>query len=92
MTKALAQRIEQASVSVHPNNQATKASGADTAYALTLSSLKLLVADARDLLAKLCNSQLSGSSLLSECASLLSDSKIRPERLIEYLKLFVGVE
>lgn len=68
-------------VCVHPKNQATKAAVAGASHALTYDNLGALVSDARALLTVLCESQLSGENLLSECDKLLSTSTIRFDHL-----------
>jgi hypothetical protein len=70
-------------ISVHPGNKATKAAVAGASYALTYEKLGALVSDARALLQALCESQLSESDLVHECARLLTQSAVRADRLIE---------
>jgi replicative superfamily II helicase len=70
-------------VSVHPQNVATKAAVAGASYALTYETLGALVSDARSLLQALCESQLSETDLVHECARLLVQSGVRADRLVE---------
>ena len=76
-------------VSVHPTNRATKAAAATTSYALTYEKLSALVADARSLLKKLCESQLNNAELEAECSREVDSSRIRADRIVEnYLVRF----
>lgn len=76
-------------VSVHPSNQATKAAVAGASHALTYEKLAALISDARVLLTKLCESQLSNSELLAECSNLLTKSPLKEDRLVDnYLVTF----
>lgn len=68
-------------VSVLPQNQATRAAGAGGSYALTYERLGSLVCDARTLLTKLCESQLSGVDLEAECGRLLRQSSLTPQQI-----------
>jgi hypothetical protein len=78
-------------VSIHPNNQATKAAGAEKSYALTYEKLTALISDARSLLTDLCESQLNGEDLVTECERLLSSSSIKPDQFVKnYLIPFEG--
>ena len=80
-------------ISVHPTNQATRASVAGASHALTLKNLNALIADARALLLSLCDTHLYGDDLLVECTALLSKSNIRSDRLANnYLELFQEME
>ena len=69
-------------VSVHPKNQATKAAVAGASHALTYEKLAALTSDARVLLLALCESQLTGTSLVAECERLLGDSPLKAERFV----------
>jgi replicative superfamily II helicase len=69
-------------VSVHPKNTATKAAVSGASFALTYEKLTAMVADARVLLSKLCDSQLSGTSLLTEASALLEKSPISSTRIV----------
>lgn len=76
-------------VSVHPQNQATKAAVAGASHALTYEKLGMLISDARSILTQLCESKLGTSDLIIECDRLLMDSNIRYDKLVEsYLCLF----
>ncbi|WP_412500218.1 hypothetical protein [Vibrio cyclitrophicus] len=78
-------------VSIHPTNKATKAANASNSYAFTYDKLITLINDARALLTKLCNSQLSNSDLLNECAMLLDGSSIRSDKIVsQYLTNFTS--
>ncbi|MCK9223104.1 MAG: DEAD/DEAH box helicase [Limnochordia bacterium] len=80
-------------VSVHPRNQATKAAVAGASHALTYENLGALVSDARVLLTALCESNLSGDSLLNECNRLLSKSYLKFDHLVDrYLSPFESAE
>lgn len=80
-------------VCVHPKNQATKAAVAGASHALTYESLAALVSDTRTLLSTLCESQLSGANLLSECERLLTRSSLKTERIVDkYLLPFEEIE
>jgi hypothetical protein len=68
-------------VCVHPKNQATKAAVAGASHALTYENIGALVSDARALLTTLCESQLSGENLITECDKLLSTSTLIFDRL-----------
>jgi len=76
-------------VVVHPTNKTTAAASAHDSYALTLDRLTALVADARTLLTRLCESQLTDIELEGHCQQLLESSPIRADRLAAYLALFV---
>ena len=77
-------------VSVHPSNKATEAAAATKSYALTYEKLNALIADARALLAKLSESQLTDIELEAECARLLEVSPVHASRLKKnYLVPFV---
>lgn len=76
-------------VSVHPTNRATKAAAATASYALTYEKLTALVADARSLLKKLCESQLTNAELEAECSRKIDKSPVRADRIVEnYLVRF----
>lgn len=76
-------------VSVHPTNRATKAAAATNSYALTYEKLSALIADARSLLKKLCESQLNNLELEAECSREVDSSRIRADRIVEnYLVRF----
>lgn len=80
-------------VGVVPNAYATKAAAAELSCALTLDKLALLVADARSLIADLCESQLPASSLEGFCAQLLEKSPLAAEKLVSgYLQSFKTTE
>lgn len=70
-------------VSIHPQNKATKAAGASSSYALTYEKLTALICDARALLTKLCDSQLTGEDLEAECGQLLGKSSLAPNRIVK---------
>jgi len=70
-------------VSVHPSNKATKAATATKSYALTYEKLNALIADARALLTKLCESQRTDAELEAECARVLDRSPVRVDNLVE---------
>lgn len=77
-------------VSVHPTNKATKSAAASDSYALTYETLARLISDARSLLSKLCESQLTDDALAAECARELGGSSIRAGALVQsYLLKFV---
>jgi len=63
-------------VCVHPENFATQAAVAGASHALTYSSLASLIDDARSLLTKISESQLSEEYLVSECENILVDSPL----------------
>lgn len=69
-------------VSVLPHNQATKAAEAGESYALTYEKLSALVSDARSLLTKLCESQISNAELVAECSRLLASSPLNTKHLV----------
>jgi hypothetical protein len=76
-------------VCVHPTTFATKMAEADKSYALTFENLARMVSDARGLLKRLCESQLSAEPLVLECARLLSGSRVAAAQLTsEYLMRF----
>lgn len=81
-------------VCVHPTNRATKAAVADASHVLTYEKLTALVSDARVLLSTLCESQLSGDSLLAECERLLTQhASLKPEHFVKsYLLPFEEIE
>lgn len=80
-------------VSVHPQNKATKAAVAGASHALTYEKLAALVSDARTLLTALCESQLSGTDLVTECNRLLEKSPLNASRMVEsYLVPFEEVD
>lgn len=68
-------------ISVHPYNKATKAAVAGASYALMYEKLSNLVADARSLLASICESQLPDKDLIPECERLLKNSGIHWEKI-----------
>lgn len=77
-------------VSIHPLNKATKAAAATMSYALTYEKLNALIADARALLTKLCESQRTDAELEAECARLIDRSPLRADNLVKnYLLNFV---
>lgn len=78
-------------VSVHPENTATKAAVAGASHALTYLKLAKLIDDARTLLVKLSESQLSSDSLRNECENYLLNSPLSSSRFVEsYLQRFVS--
>lgn len=80
-------------VSVHPKNKATKAAVAGASHALTYEKIAAMVADARALLAPLCESQLGISDLTVECDKLLANSNVRYDCIAkQYLVSFEEVE
>ena len=80
-------------VSVHLKNRATKAAVAGASHALTFEKLAALTSDARTLLSALCESQLSGASLVVECERLLAHSSLKSDCLVEnYLLPFKEAE
>lgn len=80
-------------VCMHPKNKATKAAIAGASHALTYEKLAILVSDARALLSKLCESQLSGAHLVSECDKLLARSSLKSELIVkDYLLPFEEIE
>lgn len=77
-------------VSVHPTNRATKAAAATESYALTYERLAELIADARSLLTKLCESQLAAGEIVAECGREVDSSSVRADMLVSrYLVRFV---
>ncbi|CCD29855.1 Helicase superfamily protein [Candidatus Glomeribacter gigasporarum BEG34] len=70
-------------VCVHPGNYATKAAMAGTTYALTYEKLAALVSDARSLFSSLCESQLSGVALETECDRQLTQSSLKFDQLMD---------
>lgn len=77
-------------VSVHAKNVATKAAAATASYALTFEKLAALVSDARVLISKLCESQLSANDLVAECTRQLASSPIEARKLTaSYLQGFM---
>ena len=70
-------------VSVHPKNRATQAAAAGASHALTYEKLAAMVSDARALLTKLAESQLSGSALAAETGRLLATSALKSERIVK---------
>lgn len=77
-------------VSVHPTNKATKPAAATDSYALTYERLAILINDARVLLTKLCESQLTSDELAAECVRELERSPVHADKLIQnYLLKFV---
>lgn len=80
-------------VCVHPKNKATKAAIAGASHALTYEKLAILISDARALLSKLCESQLSGTHLVSECDKLLARSSLKSDLIVkDYLLPFEEIE
>jgi len=70
-------------VSVHPKNNATKAAVAGASKALTYENLSALISDARSLLSRLCESQLTEDELVAECSRALRESDIAETRIVE---------
>lgn len=70
-------------VSVHPNLGATRDTVTNDTKALTFEKLNQLIADARTLLAVLCESVVSDDELIIRCEQCLSDSTLRPESLVD---------
>ena len=80
-------------VSVHPKNNATKAAVASASHALTYEKISELVDEARIILTKLCESQLSEKDLEVECDRLLCSSNIKFDKIAErYLEPFKEIE
>jgi replicative superfamily II helicase len=81
-------------VCVHSKNRATKAAVAGASHALTYERLSALVSDTRALLSIICESQLSGPSLLGECERFLTKySSLTPEHFVNsYLLPFDEIE
>jgi replicative superfamily II helicase len=78
-------------VSVHPENIATRAAVAGASHALTYAKLAILIDDARALLSKLSESQLSGHNLIAECERLLSNSSLHANNFVQgYLLPFIN--
>ncbi len=69
-------------VSVHPRNRATKAAVAGASHALTYEKLALLISNARAVLSALCESQLSGATLVAECERLIERSSLKADSLM----------
>lgn len=77
-------------ISVHPTNKATKSAAATESYALTYETLAALIGDARSLLSKLCESQLTDDALAAECAREINATSICADKLLQtYLIKFV---
>lgn len=80
-------------VSVHPQNNATKAAIAGASHALTYEKISELITEARTLLTKLCESQLSEKDLEVECDRLLDSSNIKFDKIaVRYLIPFKEIE
>ncbi|MDZ4851667.1 MAG: dsDNA nuclease domain-containing protein [Pirellulaceae bacterium] len=76
-------------VSVHPQNRATRAATASDSFALTYENIARLVADARNLLSRVCESQLPHGQLANDCARLLGESPVNASQLYDsYLQPF----
>ncbi len=69
-------------VAVVPQNRATRAASAHASHALTYENLLRLVADTRTLMTQLCDSSLTGSHLVTECADRLRNSTLEAEQLV----------
>lgn len=77
-------------ISVYPTNKATQNSYAQESYALTYENLSLLVLETKKMIRELCNTCLKEEELLSRCISILQESNIRDDRIINtYLKNFI---
>ncbi|MBL8820508.1 MAG: DEAD/DEAH box helicase [Planctomyces sp.] len=70
-------------ISVHPKNQATRAAVAGASRALTYEKLSALIADARTLLTRLCESQMSERELTAECSHILETSNINAKKIVD---------
>ena len=80
-------------VSVHPKNYATKSAVAGASHALTYEKLMSLVSDARLLLSSLSESQLDSEMVEAECNRLLTDSRLRADRIVNnYLIPFDNID
>jgi hypothetical protein len=80
-------------VCVHPKNLATKAAVAGASHALTYEKIAELISDARILLSKLCESQLSKEELLQECNRQLVTSSVKSDKIVDaYLLKFEEIE
>lgn len=78
-------------VSIHPENIATRAAVAGASHALTYAKLAILIDDARAILSKLSESQLSGHNLIAECERLLSNSSLHANNFVQgYLLPFIN--
>ena len=76
-------------ISVHPQNQATKAAVAGASFALTYEKLNALISDARTILSHLCKSKLQDEDLIVECDHTLAQSNIKFDKLADsYLCAF----
>lgn len=69
-------------VAVVPQNRATRAASAHASHALTYENLQRLVTDVRTLLTQLCDSSLTGSHLVAECAARLRNSTLEAGQLV----------
>jgi len=77
-------------LSVQPSNRATKNAAAENSKVLTYTKLNELIADSRQLFAKLVESIASSDELAIQCEQLLHSTKLRPEKLTQYyLESFV---
>jgi len=77
-------------VSVHPTNKASKPASATESFALTYEKLAMLIADARALLTKLCESQLNDSQLETFCMQEIDRSRVASGRIVDsYFVRFV---
>lgn len=70
-------------VSVHPNQLSTEAAEATNSYVLTYSKLQELIVESRNLIHSISRSLLTGDALKTECARLLSSSKVRFDQIAE---------
>ena len=69
-------------VVVHPNAVVTNTVTAKDSYALTLTSLSLLLTHTRELITKLSSIPMSQASLTSKCEELLVQLSLTPELLV----------
>ncbi|HEX8597378.1 MAG TPA: DEAD/DEAH box helicase [Chloroflexia bacterium] len=76
-------------VSVHPNGLVTESTPAASSWVLTLNNLNALIADARQLLAQLCETVVERDELITRCEALLGASTLRPDNIAQrYLLSF----
>lgn len=71
-------------ISVHPNEKASRAAVAEASYVLTYEKLYELIAEVRDLLKILAESQLSLENLEIESMKLLEESNLKSDKLISH--------
>lgn len=75
-------------VSILDSNQAIPSAQATESFALTLRQLSSLVAECRAVLAEICDSQLTGESLVQFCANTLMKSRINADQITGFLNKF----